>query len=119
MAAVSTSGTLGSIPQNPATASPASSVEELGEEEELNNTTTDSQWEKPESQGDTKLPPRPPVPLQKRRRVTRACDECRRKKIKCDGAVHCNHCQVCDHRKFGLLMLTIIRFMDMVQTPQQ
>ncbi|KAL5116882.1 Gypsy retrotransposon integrase-like protein 1 [Pleosporales sp. CAS-2024a] len=24
-------------------------------------------------------------PLQKRRRVTRACDECRRKKIKCDG----------------------------------
>ncbi|KAI1479010.1 fungal-specific transcription factor domain-containing protein [Daldinia eschscholtzii] len=27
----------------------------------------------------------PSVPLQKRRRVTRACDECRRKKIKCDG----------------------------------
>ena len=25
------------------------------------------------------------VPMQKRRRVTRACDECRRKKIKCDG----------------------------------
>lgn len=25
------------------------------------------------------------VPIQKRRRVTRACDECRRKKIKCDG----------------------------------
>ena len=25
------------------------------------------------------------LPLQKRRRVTRACDECRRKKIKCDG----------------------------------
>jgi hypothetical protein len=25
------------------------------------------------------------APLQKRRRVTRACDECRRKKIKCDG----------------------------------
>ena len=28
---------------------------------------------------------KPPVPMQKRRRVTRACDECRRKKIKCDG----------------------------------
>lgn len=27
----------------------------------------------------------PKTPLQKRRRVTRACDECRRKKIKCDG----------------------------------
>ena len=25
------------------------------------------------------------APMQKRRRVTRACDECRRKKIKCDG----------------------------------
>lgn len=28
---------------------------------------------------------RPSIPMQKRRRVTRACDECRRKKIKCDG----------------------------------
>ncbi|ORY70049.1 fungal-specific transcription factor domain-containing protein [Pseudomassariella vexata] len=34
------------------------------------------------------------VPLQKRRRVTRACDECRRKKIKCDGKQPCTHCQV-------------------------
>lgn len=29
--------------------------------------------------------PKVTVPIQKRRRVTRACDECRRKKIKCDG----------------------------------
>jgi hypothetical protein len=36
----------------------------------------------------------PAVPLQKRRRVTRACDECRRKKIKCDGKQPCTHCQV-------------------------
>ncbi|KAI8966227.1 fungal-specific transcription factor domain-containing protein [Daldinia sp. FL1419] len=36
----------------------------------------------------------PSVPLQKRRRVTRACDECRRKKIKCDGKQPCTHCQV-------------------------
>ncbi|KAI0123863.1 fungal-specific transcription factor domain-containing protein [Xylariales sp. AK1849] len=35
-----------------------------------------------------------PMPLQKRRRVTRACDECRRKKIKCDGKQPCTHCQV-------------------------
>ncbi|KAI1261194.1 hypothetical protein F5Y18DRAFT_211458 [Xylariaceae sp. FL1019] len=34
------------------------------------------------------------APLQKRRRVTRACDECRRKKIKCDGKQPCTHCQV-------------------------
>lgn len=33
-------------------------------------------------------------PLQKRRRVTRACDECRRKKIKCDGKQPCTHCTV-------------------------
>ncbi|KAF8418228.1 fungal-specific transcription factor domain-containing protein [Tirmania nivea] len=33
-------------------------------------------------------------PLLKRRRVTRACDECRRKKIKCDGKHPCTHCTV-------------------------
>lgn len=38
--------------------------------------------------------PRPQVPMQKRRRVTRACDECRRKKIKCDGKQPCTHCTV-------------------------
>lgn len=31
------------------------------------------------------------VPMQKRRRVTRACDECRRKKIKCDGRSPVTH----------------------------
>ena len=34
------------------------------------------------------------APVQKRRRVTRACDECRRKKIKCDGKQPCVHCTV-------------------------
>ena len=34
------------------------------------------------------------APAQKRRRVTRACDECRRKKIKCDGKQPCTHCTV-------------------------
>ena len=34
------------------------------------------------------------APIQKRRRVTRACDECRRKKIKCDGKQPCTHCTV-------------------------
>ncbi|KIV80308.1 hypothetical protein PV11_07819 [Exophiala sideris] len=37
---------------------------------------------------------RVPAPTQKRRRVTRACDECRRKKIKCDGKQPCTHCTV-------------------------
>jgi hypothetical protein len=36
----------------------------------------------------------PSMPVQKRRRVTRACDECRRKKIKCDGKQPCTHCSV-------------------------
>jgi len=36
----------------------------------------------------------PTMPIQKRRRVTRACDECRRKKIKCDGKQPCTHCSV-------------------------
>lgn len=43
---------------------------------------------------DAAPPPRNAPPMQKRRRVTRACDECRRKKIKCDGKQPCTHCTV-------------------------
>jgi hypothetical protein len=39
------------------------------------------------------------APVQKRRRVTRACDECRRKKIKCDGKQPCTHCSVYSYGK--------------------
>lgn len=39
------------------------------------------------------------APVQKRRRVTRACDECRRKKIKCDGRQPCTHCSVYSYGK--------------------
>jgi hypothetical protein len=42
------------------------------------------------------------LPMQKRRRVTRACDECRRKKIKCDGKQPCTHCTV---YSYGVLAL--------------
>jgi hypothetical protein len=43
----------------------------------------------------------PPKPQpQKRRRVTRACDECRRKKIKCDGKQPCTHCTVYSYGMF-------------------
>jgi hypothetical protein len=43
----------------------------------------------------------PSQPIQKRRRVTRACDECRRKKIKCDGKQPCTHCSVYSYGTFG------------------
>ena len=42
------------------------------------------------------------MPVQKRRRVTRACDECRRKKIKCDGKNPCTHCSVYSYGNLGL-----------------
>lgn len=45
------------------------------------------------SPADPKLTPQS-LPMQKRRRVGRACDECRRKKIKCDGKQPCTHCTV-------------------------
>lgn len=45
-------------------------------------------------------PSRPSVHVQKRRRVTRACDECRRKKIKCDGTQPCTHCTVYSYGQY-------------------
>lgn len=43
----------------------------------------------------------PSMPVQKRRRVTRACDECRRKKIKCDGKQPCTHCSVYSYGNYS------------------
>ncbi|KAF2032377.1 hypothetical protein EK21DRAFT_60926 [Setomelanomma holmii] len=54
---------------------------EFGDDNSPSNDPADDQASKPQ-------------PLQKRRRVTRACDECRRKKIKCDGKQPCTHCTV-------------------------
>lgn len=48
----------------------------------------------PPNESDNDSDSKPQVPMQKRRRVTRACDECRRKKIKCDGKQPCTHCTV-------------------------
>lgn len=45
------------------------------------------------------------MPMQKRRRVTRACDECRRKKIKCDGKQPCTHCTVYSYGRFQKALL--------------
>ncbi|RFU76855.1 n-terminal binuclear zn cluster-containing dna binding domain-containing [Trichoderma arundinaceum] len=51
----------------------------------------------------------PSQPIQKRRRVTRACDECRRKKIKCDGKQPCTHCSVYSYA--GCQMLPSLLFL--------
>lgn len=48
----------------------------------------------PANESDNDSDSKPQAPMQKRRRVTRACDECRRKKIKCDGKQPCTHCTV-------------------------
>jgi len=61
---------------------------------ETNNNTSDSRPESPAADSPDESAARTSVPLQKRRRVTRACDECRRKKIKCDGKQPCTHCTV-------------------------
>lgn len=66
--------------------SPHSDSPDLAEDQSPINDGADDQGSKPQ-------------PLQKRRRVTRACDECRRKKIKCDGKQPCTHCTVYSYGK--------------------
>lgn len=91
-------------------------------EENGKNTPSDSQTHLHDEGGDAEThdelledhhpsqtePGKLPIPMQKRRRVTRACDECRRKKIKCDGKQPCTHCTVYSygrslHHSCGLL----------------
>ena len=87
------------------TSSPGNSSTEEVEEE--NSTLPGDAWDSKQSHdagqtspsGDGGIAsssqlPKIPLPMQKRRRVTRACDECRRKKIKCDGKQPCTHCTV-------------------------
>ena len=83
---------------------PESSDEEYEDDAAIHN---EMHWQSP-AQGDDQALPSSPTsgatsssqqqklshPIQKRRRVTRACDECRRKKIKCDGKQPCTHCTV-------------------------
>ncbi|USW47686.1 hypothetical protein Slin15195_G010050 [Septoria linicola] len=62
---------------------------------EENEVKTESGQASPSSLEAKKAPAvKAPGNLQKRRRVTRACDECRKKKIKCDGKQPCTHCTV-------------------------
>ncbi|KAH6679003.1 fungal-specific transcription factor domain-containing protein [Halenospora varia] len=41
----------------------------------------------------TSVPRQTDQPSQKRKRITRACDECRQRKVKCDGQYPCEHCR--------------------------
>ena len=90
----------------PSSASPGHSSPESFEVEEDPNAMSSAHWQ--QGQGQTSpsstSQPRAPAPLQKRRRVTRACDECRRKKIKCDGKQPCTHCTV---YSYGMLVTDI------------
>jgi len=73
------------------TASPSHSSPESFEVETVDDdigATQLAHWQQT-SPNSKAQPPRPSAPLLKRRRVTRACDECRRKKIKCDGKQPC------------------------------
>ncbi|KAF3491731.1 transcriptional regulator [Arthroderma uncinatum] len=76
---------------------PAPAESAVGSTQDSNNRTPDATHEPETADGtpatgshQTELA----ITVQKRRRVTRACDECRRKKIKCDGKQPCTHCTV-------------------------
>lgn len=92
----------------PSSTSPGHSSPEAFEVEEDPNVMSSAHWQ--QGQGHTSpssaSQARAPAPLQKRRRVTRACDECRRKKIKCDGKQPCTHCTV---YSYGMLAIDFIR----------
>jgi hypothetical protein len=85
-----------SLVMGPSSTSPGHSSPESFEVDDDNNPAQSAHWQMhgQTSPNSTSQPPRAPAPLQKRRRVTRACDECRRKKIKCDGKIPCTHCTV-------------------------
>ncbi|KAI9738136.1 MAG: hypothetical protein M1818_005565 [Claussenomyces sp. TS43310] len=87
-----------------------SSPESLEVEDDYSsNHTAAAQWQAQQDQqspngtnSPTTQQPRPTPPIQKRRRVTRACDECRRKKIKCDGKQPCTHCTVYSYGTYSI-----------------
>ncbi|CAG8960484.1 hypothetical protein HYFRA_00008203 [Hymenoscyphus fraxineus] len=85
----SMSVTIAPSTNSPTTTSPESNVDDDP------NSMQSSAWQASSPASGTPISQTPRVnPLQKRRRVTRACDECRRKKIKCDGKQPCTHCTV-------------------------
>src|SRR4051794_32419250 len=86
--------------------SPGQSSPESLEVEDDSHLQSPAHWQMPGQTSPTTSSPqvqRPTAPLQKRRRVTRACDECRRKKIKCDGKQPCTHCTVYSYGRVFVL----------------
>lgn len=59
--------------------------------------------------------PKVPPSMPKRRRVTRACDECRRKKIKCDGKRPCQHCTAYSYGTSLCWPCLVSAYADMLQ----
>ncbi|KAI0399577.1 hypothetical protein F4802DRAFT_588770 [Xylaria palmicola] len=86
----SSAGSRVASPADPDRPGPSSSAAPITEAQSPGSNAQDD----PEPPSDSSSRRGPPIPLQQRRRVTRACDECRRKKIKCDGKQPCTHCQV-------------------------
>jgi hypothetical protein len=85
-----------SMAMTPTLASPGQSTPESSDVGHDSNrmSVAQSQIHRQTSASFSSQPPRAPAPLQKRKRVTRACDKCRREKIKCDGKQPCTHCTV-------------------------
>lgn len=83
--------------EDPSTNAPAASQTDASGNKETN--ASDSRPESPSADSPDESATKTTAPLQKRRRVTRACDECRRKKIKCDGKQPCTHCTVYSYGK--------------------
>src|SRR5271156_2423669 len=105
-----------------------SSPESLEVEDDSPHRASSAQWPVPgqASPDGTSTSPSQPArsapPMQKRRRVTRACDECRRKKIKCDGKQPCTHCTVYSYGQSGSLLqrvscLTRLQSVLMINRP--
>jgi hypothetical protein len=111
----------GAVP-TPASASdsPGHSSPESFDIEEDHQAQSSPHWPTPgqASPASASKPPRIPPPLQKRRRVTRACDECRRKKIKCDGKQPCTHCTVYSYGMAGLYLYLYSRRRGSLQLAQ-
>jgi hypothetical protein len=102
--------------------SPTHSSPESFEVEDDLNPIASPHWQSLQGQtspGSATSASRAAAPLQKRRRVTRACDECRRKKIKCDGKQPCTHCTVYSYGMASLLSLspgTLANALEIVPT---
>ena len=76
---------------------------------QVDETPDTTEQPSPTNENDSDQPQKPSAPMQKRRRVTRACDECRRKKIKCDGKQPCTHCTVYSYGAQNIMPLSVLR----------